>query len=390
LKLFQYSVLILFSLTLILHAEWKPFKSLEAYEGSAYRLKENIAYMEIRLYPSQESQQANKILKLYAKPLSTYPKKIREAFQKITHRQTQKASYLHIRNNGNLFFIDKKEKFFWTDERKDLKMLLGKIDTPAELLLLLWLDYNDHWQGYKKSAKGYWLQRISKISACMKEEVIGRVDKEGNYESEKDVRHIVRIACGKRKYTTYISHQTISYVSYHTFDIDSNENLYILGYVKENKSNESKYFTILDKYNTHGKHLWSKKVAGFGEVKVKNHFVYVSENSNIKAKYTLKGERVSFQKKEQLTFVKRGQKKRPPVIPMLLANEKRYIQIIINDWQQTPKGNYYMVGSEVLYPLGTPHGFEMCGNNGEVEGAVIAKFNRKREMLWAKVLDRDD
>ena len=46
-------------------AKWKKIKPLKAYPGSAYNLKENVAYMEIRRYPTRKSKKASETWALY-------------------------------------------------------------------------------------------------------------------------------------------------------------------------------------------------------------------------------------------------------------------------------------------------------------------------------------
>jgi hypothetical protein len=369
-------------------AGWKPLKKVEEYTGTAYNLKSHVAYMEIRLYKTKKSTRANKVFALYRKPLSSYAKSMVSKFKNLEKRYSDKESYLRIRNHGNAFFIDTHGKMFWTDEIKDIKMLLGEIDTPAELSLVLWLGYENGWQTYKKTSHGYKIKRTTRISACMDDSVVGTVDRQGNYRMGKDIRHLTRQKCKKRKHTAYIMHPKIDYESYNSIDIDGDENLYVVGDVLRNKTYHSSSYNVLDKYSSSGKLLWSRKIAGFFNVKVAHNAVYLIENNKIKAKYSTDGKKLSFGKGE--TVAKAQQSKSTKYTPRVLSGEKKHTVIIIADHKISKKGNVYVVGMEIFYPSGVPTGTEMCGNNGQVEGAVIAKFNTQRKMLWAKILDRDD
>lgn len=382
------TILLFTLLTLTVQAGWKTLKKIEDYPGNAYTLKESVSYMEIRLYKSKKSERANKIISLYKKPLSSYSKSMISKFKNLEKKYSNKESYLQIRNNGNAFFIDTNGKMFWTDETKDIKMLLGEVDTPSELALALWLTYENGWQTYKKMSNGYQVKRTTWISECTDDSMIGTVDRNGNTEMGNNIRHIIRKKCKKRKHTQFINHKIVDYESYNTIAMDENDNLYVTGYVNYNKTYHSEGYSVLDKYNSSGKQIWSKKVAGFSNVKVVNDFVYLIDNHRIKAKYSLDGRKLSFKKGE--TAVKTHQKKSTKYVPKLFPEEKKNIILSINDQLVSKKGNTYVTGVEIFYPNGTPTGTEMCGNNGQVEGAIIAKFNAKGKMIWAKIIDRNN
>ncbi len=269
------TILLFTLLTLTVQAGWKTLKKIEDYPGNAYTLKESVSYMEIRLYKYKKSERANKIISLYKKPLSSYSKSMISKFKNLEKKYSNKESYLQIRNNGNAFFIDTNGKMFWTDETKDIKMLLGEVDTPSELALALWLTYENGWQTYKKMSNGYQVKRTTWISECTDDSMIGTVDRNGNTEMGNNIRHIIRKKCKKRKHTQFINHKIVDYESYNTIAMDENDNLYVTGYVNYNKTYHSEGYSVLDKYNSSGKQIWSKKVAGFSNVKVVNDFVYL-------------------------------------------------------------------------------------------------------------------
>jgi len=384
------TIVLLVLLTFTAEAGWKALKKSEEYPGNAYHLKENVGYMEIRLYQSKKSEKANKSIVLYRKTLSSYPKSVVSKFKDLTKRYSDTDIAYRIRDHGNAFFIDIEGKIFWTDETKDVKMLMGEIDTPAELALSLWLSYENGWQTYEKRSNGYKIKRTTRISKCMDDSVVGSVDRNGNTDIGEDVRHVIRKKCNKRKHTQFITHKKIDYESYYKIAIDDRENLYVVGFVNEDKTYHSEDYFVLDKYNSHGKRLWSRRLTGYvmDSLVAADHFVYLGLNSEIKAKYRFDGKKVSF--KEGETVVKRKRKESVKYTPQPLPEEKKNIALSMTDEVTGKQGDIYVVGVETFYPNGIPSGTEMCGNNGEVEGAVIAKFNAKGKMLWAKILDRDN
>ena len=378
---------LVFAISIAQGAGWQKFKPLDAYSGRDDNLGKNVAYMEIRFYKSPKSNDAFKTFKLYKKPLSSYSQETIAKFKALPQRHSN--SYLRFRNNGNIFFIDTKGKMFWTDEPKDMKVILGKIDTPAELALTLWLNYENGWQSYKKTRHGYKIKRATSISKCIVDTTVGSVDDNGYHDIGNNIRHIVRKKCKKRNHTQFVSHKKIDYESYNRIEMDEKGNLYVLGYVNKDKTYHSDSYSVLDKYTSQGKLLWSKKLReNFPYIQVVNRFTYIIDDNKIKAKYSPDGKSVSFKQGEIVIKTRKG--KSVKHTPKVLPSEKKNIELSVSDHIVDKKGNVYVVGLETFYPNGVPDGAEMCGNNGQVEGALIAKLNSKGRTIWAKVIDRDD
>ena len=378
---------LVFAISIAQGAGWQKFKPLDAYSGRDDNLGKNVAYMEIRFYKSPKSNDVYKTFQRYKKPLSSYSQETIAKFKALPQRHSN--SYLRFRNNGNIFFINTKGKMFWTDEPKDMKAILGKIDTPAELALTLWLNYENSWQSYKHAPHGYKIKRATSISKCIVDTTVGSVDENGNYNMGDDIRHIVRKKCKKRNHTQFVNHKKIDYESYNRIEMDDKGNLYVLGYVNKDKTYHSDSYSVLDKYTSQGKLLWSKKLRGNSYfIQLVNHFVYVIDNDKIKEKYTFNGKRTSFKKGE--IVIKKLERKSIKYTLQVLPSEKKNIKLSAVDHVVDKKGNVYVVGAEIFYPNGVPDGFEMCGNNGEVEGALIAKLNSKGRTVWVRVIDGDD
>ena len=380
---------LLFAASVAQGADWHKLKHLEAYSGVDNKLGGNVDYMEIRFYKSAKSNYPYKTLQLYKKPLSSYSQETIDKFKALPQRHSNKDSYLRFRNNGNIFFIDNKGKMFWSDERKDLKEILGNIDTPAELALSLWLNYENGWQSYKKTFNGYKIKTITPTTKCIVYTTIGSVDKNGNYNTGDDIKQIIRKKCKKRNNTKFISNKKIDYESYRRIEMDNRGNLYLLGSIKKNKTHQSDYYSVLDKYNNSGKLLWSKNLNGNPYIiQVAHNSVYVIDNNKIKAKYTLNGKKVSFKRGE--IVIKKSKRKGLKHALKVLPSEKKNIELSISDHVVDKKDNIYAAGLEIFYPNGVPDGSGMCGNNGEVDGALVAKLNSRGKLIWARVIDRDN
>jgi hypothetical protein len=253
---------------------------------------------------------------------------------------------------------------FWSDEIKDLKSLLGEIDTPAELAMALWLEYSSDWQSYAKRSNGYQIRRVRMISKCMDDSTTGVVDRDGNHIMGNDIRHIIRTGCSRRKATRFVTHKKIDYESYSDIAIDSDDNIYAIGYVNRDKTYHSKGYVVLDKYSSSGKLLWSRKITGVPNIKVVNGFAYLIENGKTTVKYTSRGKRVSFAPIKMTVTPRETQRVSPTL--QVLSDEKKNIEISIVSHVVGKKGSIYVVGAEIFYPSGIPDGSAMCGNNGQV------------------------
>ena len=139
---------------------WQELKPLDIYSSSAYNLKENVAYIEIRWYATKKGKKVIKTLKLYRKPLESYLSDIISKFRSLKPKYSDKAD---IEWTGNVFLIDTKGKMFQMDMRKDIIGLLGKIYRPAEVEHILYLNNEEGRHYFKKTSKGYKIKMESAI-----------------------------------------------------------------------------------------------------------------------------------------------------------------------------------------------------------------------------------
>lgn len=366
-------------------AKWKKLKPIETYPGSAYNLKKNIAYMEIRWYKTKKSKKATKTLVLYRKSLKNYPKKVIAKFKSLVPKYSGKAN---IYPYGNAFFIDTEGKMFQMDMREDIVSLLGEVDTAAEVQLILSLYHEEHGKYYKKIAKGYKVKIVDPLKGCVSSIGFGTVNKLGDYRHDSR-NTLLRKGCKKRKQTRFVHSKKVNYEYYDKIALDDKGNLYVLGEARKSKYYASLY--LLEKYNNSGKKIWSKKLKGdVYDISVKNRSVYVFGDKKLNVVYSLNGKKRS----QKNTNVTRADKKidHTQYYPEGLPYKKEAIDFHLNDYAKDKKGNVYIVGSEVFYLSGSPYEVPSgeCGMVEQVHGALIAKLNTKGETVWAKVIDRDD
>jgi len=362
-------------------AKWQKLEPFKAYAGNAYNLKKNVAYMEIRGYSTEKSKKASETLALYRKPLQSYPKNMIAKFRALTPKYSKNADLGY----RNAFFIDTEGKMFQMDMKKDIISLLGKIDTPAEVQLILWLNYEDNGRYFKKTSKGYQIKSIKKLKGCTSLKRVAIVDKSGDYYSS-DTYTLLRKGCQKRKHTQFIKNKKVNYSSYTNIALDDKGYLYVLG-------NLSRFHT-LEKYTNKGKRVWSRKLKGYTYTRnlvVENGLVYVFDNKKLKVTYRLNGKKISSKK---LAAVSPEEKHTPEkkYFPEGLPNKKELIDFYLNDYVKDKKGNIYIVGTEMSYLYGSPDDIPAgeCGNVESVQGALVAKLDSEGKTIWAKVIDRDD
>jgi len=369
-------------------AKWQKLKPLNAYNGSAYNLKENVAYMEIRWYESKKSKKVSKTLALYRKSLKSYPADVIAKFESLTPKYSTKAD---IGTAGNAFFIDVNGKMFQMDMRNDVVSLLDKLDTPAEVQLIQHFFNGENAQYYRKVSKGYETKWIYLIKGCAYGKNISLINKNISWYDAKFT--LFRKGCKKRKNTKFIRSKKVSYENYLAIEMDEKENLYVIGDVKKEKKFDSPRFSVVEKYNTKGKRLWSRKLKDYAEnIAVIDKTVYIFEHGNLVAKYTLNGKKKPSSKLYKIEMDKRKTIKQGEYLPEGLPNKREILYGNISDYVVDKKGNTYVVGSEITYPSGTPDEVPEgeCGNVEEIAGALIAKLNSKGETVWAKVIDRND
>jgi hypothetical protein len=391
-KLFKIVLLLL--LTMGIHAKgakWQKLKPLETYPGSAYHLKENVAYMEIRWYATKKGKKITKTLKLYRKPLESYPKETISKFRSLKPKYSDKAD---IGWTGNAFLIDTSGKMFQMDMRKDIIGLLGKIDRLAEVELILYLNHEEGKHYFKKTSKGYKIKTVEKLKGCTSTVGQGMVNMSGKYTDEFRY-NLQRYGCKKRKHTKFVHNKKVNYESYNKIALDKKGNLYLLAVVKKGKLIDGyESFYVLEKYSARGKRVWSRNMMKYAnKLLVTGGSVYILDDKKTIAVFSLNGKKKSLKNAHS---VKVDNKVRDinnaKYFPEGLPNKKEAIDFYLNDYGKDKKGNIYIVGSEVFYPSGSPDDIPdgECGNVEQVLGALVAKLDSKGKTVWAKVVDRND
>jgi len=378
-------------------AKWQKLKPLEDYPPTAYTLDQRVGYMEIRGYNSRKSKEAFTVLPLYTIPLNSYSPDIVKKFSRLKPKYTEKSNINSFFIHGNAFFIDKNGKMFQMDMKEDITGLLGKIDTPAELQLVLKLSFYEQGQYYRKTAKGYEVKIFEHIKGCVYSKRTVLVDKDGDI-TDKEFSYF-RKGCKNRRHTQFINNKKNSYESYNAIAIDSKENLYVIGSVKKGKKFDAfTSFYVLDKYTRNGKHVWSRVLKGNmwdRKIVVDGNTVYLLNEKGVVAKYSSTGKKQSLNKHDRLKFTKKTKTQsiqKGKYLVEGLPSPKDNMKAQISAYTTDKKGNTYVVGSEVFYPSGTPDEVPSgeCGNVEEVNGAFIAKLNSKGKTVWAKVIDRNE
>jgi hypothetical protein len=158
-------------------ASWKPLKSLKAYSPDSYRLKETVSYLELREYyggPETKGYVDNKYkvtVVLGSMALNRFDANIVKKFKAAKPNLSPQTD---IKKNGicimsgcygyisNGFMIDTKGKIWRMNTVEDVIGMLGKIDTPSEIKLVLWLRHpnwdmedKNHKEKYRKTSTGY-------------------------------------------------------------------------------------------------------------------------------------------------------------------------------------------------------------------------------------------
>jgi len=370
-------------------AKWQKLKDIDAYSGSAYHLKDNVDYMEIRWYATRKGKKVTKTLKLYRKPLERYPKETISKFRSLKPKYSNNADIGWL---GNAFFIDTKGKMYQMDMRKDIISLLGKIDKLAEIELILYLNHAEGSHYFKKTSKGYKIKTVEQLKGCTSMVGQGMLDRSGKYTGEFRY-NLQRKGCKKRKHTKFVHNKKVNYQSYNKIVLDDKGNLYVLGAVKKSKLiDDYKRFYVLEKYNTTGKRVWSRKLKteDADGLSFSDKSIYVYNNKKPIALFSLNGKKKYLKNKN--TVKTNNDVGNVKYSPEGLPNKKEAIDFYLSDYAKDKKGNIYIVGSEVFYPSGSPADIPdgQCGNVEEVLGALVAKLNSNGETVWARVVDRED
>ena len=169
-----FTVILLLSTTIYattIAPTFKKLKPLNAYSPYAYNLASDIKYLELRIYTYSNSKELTKRgshpryeLVATAKRAATSKnliKRLRKYPPILSPKADMHASGMCVMSGcsfrrGNAFVIDNKNKMWKMDETSDLLTYLGKIDTEAELKMLLWaksFKYDN--SKYRKVKNGY-------------------------------------------------------------------------------------------------------------------------------------------------------------------------------------------------------------------------------------------
>ncbi len=373
--------------------KWQKLKPLASYGGDDYRLSDNVAYMQIRGYGDKKSSKPSKIFTLSKEPKQGYSHGMIEKFKNLKPKYSSRAD-INTFGYGNAFFIDTDGKMFQMDMRKDIISLLGVIDRPAELQLLLQLTHYKEGQYYRKTSKGYEVKISYPIKGCIRDNREVFIDKKGLLTERKS--NFVRKGCKPRKHTKFINNKKVNYQGYLSIAMDREENLYVIGEAMRGADGYSSTFYKLEKYTQSGKRIWSKKLRAehVEDLIVDHNSLYVLASGAVVEKYNFRGKKLSLGKNNKAKFsknIKQQQIKKGQYIPEGLPSKKDAIDAQINAYAKDKKGNVYIAGSEIFYPSGSPEEIPsgLCGNTEQILGALIAKLNPKGETVWAKVLDAD-
>lgn len=166
------TVLIATMLTLTANAGWKPLKRLNYYGPTAFTLKDNVRYMEIRKHTtssfiepgaSNASVKQSTTLRVYT--YTPDDKKIFENMKMKKHYSIKKGKQdsMHASSEWyyNGFILDNAGKKWQLENANEVIDMVKPIDTPAEISLVLWLaggkaDHGSNYSAkYRKSGKNY-------------------------------------------------------------------------------------------------------------------------------------------------------------------------------------------------------------------------------------------
>jgi len=161
-------IILLFYINVTLYG-WTALKPLKSYKPNEFNLKKGIEYFEIRQYDSNKRLGINNKkyrvrYPIYKKPLSQYNYRLKKQFKRILPNLSKETNIKKLAicatgecktTIGNGFYIDERENMGYMNEVSDVINFLGKIDTPAELQFVLWMNNKEDGKYYRKVRKGY-------------------------------------------------------------------------------------------------------------------------------------------------------------------------------------------------------------------------------------------
>ncbi len=370
--------------------KWHMAETIEMYaldQNSVFNLKDHVAYLEIRW----EEKGNNEYMIIKKVPLDSFGTKIVKQFHDLKPKYSAKANLL---NKGNAFFIDDKGKIWQMDMIEDVMSLLGDIDTPAEAQLVLWLHRGCNAKEYSRTSKGYkMLVEEHEGKKCYLDEIF--ISKKGKLSSKS-----MKLKCQKIAKKQSIKNQYIKYRMFTDIVIDKNENIYLLGWANDTRSNNADVVTI-DKYNRNGKKVWQKILRGdyaaqAEKIVLDSNYLYLLDTSNrdyFIVQYSTSGELISRKaydgsdKQYFETIYKHSNKNKIKETPYYRNISDKEIHFTAQARSKT--GNTYVVGEEIEEIPQKPEDIPIgeCGMGDELHGAFIVKFNKRGNQVWSKVID---
>jgi len=156
---------------------WRVLKPLEKYTIDMYSMKNTVAYLEIRRYYKSVHAKTYNIkkyditvtLQQTGFTITNYKmlKRFRHVAPNLSVLTNLKKHGICIMNGcfgyiSNAFMIDTEDKIWRMNRVEDVISMLDKINTPAELKLVLWLQHpnwdihdSNHKEKYQKTVTGY-------------------------------------------------------------------------------------------------------------------------------------------------------------------------------------------------------------------------------------------
>jgi hypothetical protein len=187
---------------------WTKLKPLREYAPSEFRLKKGIEYLEVRQYDSDKKYKINKKkyrirFPIYRKPLNQISPKLTRYFRKIPPNISKETNIKKLSicatgeckmTIGNGFYINDKGRMGYMNEIKDVVGFLDKIDTPAELQFVLWINNKENGSYYKNRKGGYeviidYVNNIANFGKCGKFRDRAIISYSGEITSYKTLQH---------------------------------------------------------------------------------------------------------------------------------------------------------------------------------------------------------
>jgi hypothetical protein len=171
--------------------EWQRLKLLKEYEGVDFHLKDGVEYLELRIYTKgqREKEYAKEYrvaVSMQQTPLEFFDAKLIKEFKNVKPNLSQETNIKRtgfclmsgcVSIVGNGVMIDSKKKIWSMNTTEDILEMIGDVDTPAEVKLVLWLDSKlmsdpkEYIYKYRKVSNGYKVQHefdnsISNLGEC--------------------------------------------------------------------------------------------------------------------------------------------------------------------------------------------------------------------------------